>query len=503
MAAGKREWAGLAVLALPTFLLAIDNSVLFLAVPAISEDLQPDATQLLWIMDSYGFMMAGFLVTMGTLGDRIGHRRLLMIGATAFGVASALAAYAPTAELLLAGRVALGISGATLMPATLALLSHIFTDARERGVAIAVWSSSFMAGGALGPVVGGALLEAYWWGAAFLIGVPVMVALLILAPLLLPAPRPTAAGRLDPLSVALSLAAILPVVYGLKELANDPGVLATAVAMAAIAVGIGFGVMFVRRQRALEHPLLDLSLFADRAFRGALVILLAGTAAVSGLYLVITQYLQLVAEMTPLEAGLWLVPGIVSTIAGSMLAPLAARLLRPGVVVAAGLAVSTVGFLLLVFTDPAGGLTLPMFGFALAMFGNGPVGALGIDLVVGSAPAGRAGSASSLAETGGEFGSALGVAAFGSVAAAVYAGVLDGPGDTVEATSAAAENLPPAEAAGLLDASRDAFTAGFGAVSGVGAALVAGLAVVALVALRHVGPTRNNDLEVEPEKAAS
>ncbi len=495
--AGRREWAGLAVLALPTFLLAIDNGVLFLAVPAISEDLRPDATQLLWIMDSYGFMMAGFLVTMGTLGDRIGHRRLLMIGATAFGIASVLAAYAPTTELLIVGRVALGIAGATLMPATLALISHLFIDARQRAVAIAVWSSAFTAGAALGPVVGGALLEAFWWGAAFLIGLPVMVVLLVLAPPLLPASRPSATGRLDPLSVALSLAAILPVVYGLKELANDPG----ALAVVALVVGVGFGVVFVRRQRTLEHPLLDLSLFADRAFRGGLVILLAGTGAMVGLYLVISQYLQSIAEMTALEAGLWLVPGVLSTLVGSMLAPLVARRLRPGVVVAGGLAVSTVGYLMLVFTDPADGLALPMLGFILAMFGNGPLGALVIHMIVSAAPAGRAGSASSLAETGGEFGAALGVATFGSIAAAVYTGVLDGPGETVEATKAAAEDLPPTEAAGLLDASRDAFTAGLGAVTGVGAAVVAGLAVVALVALRHVGPTRNNHHEIELEKA--
>ncbi len=215
--AGRREWIGLAVLALPTLLASLDMSVLFLALPHLSADLGANSSQQLWILDIYGFMLAGFLVTMGTLGDRIGRRRLLMFGATAFGLASIVAAWSTSAEMLILARAALGIAGATLMPSTLALIRNMFHDARQRGVAIAVWMSCFMVGTAIGPLIGGVMLSMFWWGSVFLLAVPVMVILLVAAPTLLPEYRDAAAGRVDLTSVVLSLAAILPVIYGLKE----------------------------------------------------------------------------------------------------------------------------------------------------------------------------------------------------------------------------------------------------------------------------------------------
>ncbi len=215
--AGRREWIGLAVLTLPTLLLALDESVLFLALPRLGSDLAPSSAQLLWIMDIYGFMIAGFLVTMGTLGDRIGRRRLLLLGAAGFGVASVVAAYSTSPEMLIVTRALLGIAGATLMPSTLALISNMFRDPQQRSLAIGGWMAAFTGGFMIGPLIGGTLLEHFWWGSVFLMGVPVMALLLAVGPVLLPEYRAAEAGRLDLVSVALSLAAILPVIYGLKQ----------------------------------------------------------------------------------------------------------------------------------------------------------------------------------------------------------------------------------------------------------------------------------------------
>src|ERR1700753_673819 len=218
--AGRREWIGLAVLALPAFVIALDFSVLNLAIPVISQELAPSATQLLWIVDIYGFILAGFLIIMGTLGDRIGRRRLLMLGAAGFCVASVAAAYSVNAGMLIGARAVLGLAGATLMPSTLSLISTMFREEKQRTLAIAVWSTSLPLGGTIGPLVGGVLLQLFWWGAIFLLAVPVMVVLLVAGPVLLPEYRNAAAGRPDFLSVGLSLAATLPVVYGLTELAE-------------------------------------------------------------------------------------------------------------------------------------------------------------------------------------------------------------------------------------------------------------------------------------------
>src|SRR6266498_555359 len=289
--AGRREWVGLAVLALPTLLLSLDVSVLYLALPHLAADLRPSGTQQLWIMDIYGFMLAGFLGTMGTLGDRIGRKRLLLVGAAAFGVASGVAAYATSPGMLIATRALLGVAGATLAPSTLALISNMFRDARQRGTAIAVWVSCFMGGTAIGPLVGGLLLERFWWGSAFLLGVPVMVLLLVTGPVLLPEYRNPQAGRLDLASVALSLAAILLVIYGLKELATN-GV--EPVPIAAVVAGVAVGGGFVRRQHTLPSPLLDLHLFANRSFSAALGVSLLVGATMGGAFLFVNQYLQLV-----------------------------------------------------------------------------------------------------------------------------------------------------------------------------------------------------------------
>jgi MFS transporter, DHA2 family, multidrug resistance protein len=495
--AGRREWVGLAVLALPTVLVALDLSVLFLALPRLSADLGAGATQQLWVMDIYGFMTAGFLVTMGTLGDRIGRRRLLMIGAAAFAGASVLAAYSRNVEMLIVARALLGVAGATLAPSSLALISNMFPAPRQRATAIAVWMSCFMGGAALGPVVGGALLELFWWGSVFLLGVPVMVLLLATAPLLLPEYRDPGAGRLDLTSVALSLASILPVIYGIKEFARGE---LTTVPVLAVVVGAAVGVVFVRRQRRLSSPLLDLRLFGNRAFSAALVILMFGVAAQGGVMLLVTQYLQLVDGLAPLRAGLWLVPGSLAMVAGSMAAPLSAQRVRPGIVIAAGMATSAVGYLLLTQVDAVGGLSLLVTGSVLVFFGVGVMGVLSNDLVVGSVPPEKAGSAASMSQTSGDFGIALGIAVFGSVGTAVYrhqiaddipAGVPAPAAAAIRDTlaAAAAQPLPGELGVAVLDSARTAFTSGLNVASALGGVVVAGLAVLAIVALRRVPPS--------------
>ena len=498
--AGAREWLGLALLALPTILLGLDLTLLHLALPALAADLQPTSTQALWIMDAYGFMIAGFLITMGTLGDRIGRRKLLMIGAAAFAVASVFAAFSTSAIMLIAARAALGVAGATLMPSTLALISNLFADPRERALGFGVWATMFALGMAMGPVVGGALLEQFWWGAAFLLAVPIVGLLLILAPVLLPEYRAPNAGRIDLWSVALSLAAMLPVIYGIKQMAKYGFAPA---AITAILVGTGVAVLFVRRQKRLSDPLLDMSLFGNRAFSVALIVLLFGLIAVGGTMLLVTQYLQLVAGFSPLVAGLWMGPPALAMVAAGVGAPLVARHIRPGFVVAGALALSVAGYLMLaqLGTDETA-VGLVVAGFSLAYLGLGTIAALGTGLVVGSAPPEKAGSASAMSETVQDLGVSLGIAILGSLATAIYrrmmldglpenltADARDAVSDSLWAASAIASDLP----AGLIEEAQIAFVAGFHGAAVFSAISVTVLVVLAAVALRHVGTIGPSD----------
>src|SRR5918999_4708589 len=246
--AGRREWIGLAVIALPCLLYSMDLTVLHLAVPQLTRDLAPSSAQLLWIIDIYGFLVAGSLITMGTLGDRIGRRRLLLIGAGAFGIASVLSAFSTSANMLIATRALLGIAGATVAPSTMSLIRNMFLDPHQRTVAISVWIMSYSIGGAIGPLIGGILLEFFWWGSVFLIAVPVMILLLIVGPMLLPEYRDPNAGKPDVLSVVMSLTAVLTMIYGLKQIAQD-GV--SMKAILSIVLGLTLAVLFVRRQRTL------------------------------------------------------------------------------------------------------------------------------------------------------------------------------------------------------------------------------------------------------------
>ena len=339
--ASRREWIGLAVIAIPCLIYSMDLTVLYLAVPQIVADLKPSAAELLWIVDIYGFMVAGALVTMGTLGDRIGRRKVLLIGAAAFGITSVLAAYSTSAEMLIVARALQGLAAATLAPSTLSLIRNMFLDPQERAFAIGIWVASFSAGAVIGPVFGGMILAHFWWGAVFLINVPVMLMLLILGPVLLPEFRDPEAGHMDPLSAAQSVVAVLGVIYGIKRLAEDGWALLPIVS---ILVGLAVGVIFFRRERRLADPLIDVRLFSAPAFSAALATNVLGLFMVLGSFLFITQYLQLVLGMGPLEAGLWMAPSGVVFALGSMAAPILVRNFHPSSVIATGLLLSALGF---------------------------------------------------------------------------------------------------------------------------------------------------------------
>lgn len=495
--AGRREWIGLAVIALPCLVYSMDLTVLDLAVPALSRDLSPSAAQLLWILDIYGFFVAGSLITMGTLGDRIGRRRLLMMGAAAFGVGSVLAAFSTSAGMLIAARALLGIAGATLAPSTLSLIRTMFHDPEQRTVAIGIWVTSYSVGGAIGPLLGGLVLEHFWWGSVFLLGVPVMLLLLLAGPVLLPEFRDAEAGRLDLPSAALSLAAVLLVIHGLKWISEQG---AGWVPALSILSGIALGHVFVRRQQALTYPLIDLRLFRVPAFSASLATYTTGTLVGFGVYVFIAQYLQLVLGLSPLKAGLATLPSMLTFVAGSLVVPPVARRMPKAYVMGGGLLLAAVGFGVLALADGGPGLEVLILGSALYSLGLSPVAILATDLIVGSAPVERAGSASAISETSSELGGALGIAILGSIGTAVYrsrlaeaipAGIsaeaADAARSTLGGAVALAGRLPGDVGAALADTAREAFAQAFRLTAFICAVVVAVTAVLALRLLQPPG----------------
>lgn len=511
--AGRREWIGLAVIALPCLLYSMDLTVLYLAVPLLSAALAPSSAQLLWIVDIYGFLLAGSLITMGTLGDRIGRRRLLLIGAAAFGIASVFAAFSTSAAMLIAARALLGVAGATLAPSTLSLIRNMFQDPRQRSFAIGVWVTSFSAGGAIGPLIGGVLLEFFWWGSVFLISVPVMVLLLAVGPKLLPEFRDPEAGRLDVYSAALSMGAVLAVIYGLKHAAQDGWGLLPALSIVA---GLGVGFLFLRRQRTLDDPLIDLRLFRVPAFSASLAMNTLSLFVAFGAFLFTAQYLQLVLGLSPLAAGLWSAPSSVGFILGSMLAPAIARRIRPAQLIAISLGIAAAGFVILTGVDSVSGLAPLVIGSIVFALGIAPVITLSTDLIVGAAPPERAGAASAISETGTELGGALGIAILGSIGTAVYrgtmadvslrdvsVGVMATARDTLGGAVTVAEGLSGEVGAQMVAVARAAFTQGLELIAAVSAAIAMVLAVVALLLLRRVGAGSETESQPDPEHEAT
>jgi DHA2 family multidrug resistance protein-like MFS transporter len=492
--ATRREWIGLGIIALPCMIYSMDLTVLFLAVPSLTADLNPSSTQLLWISDIYGFMVAGALIPMGTLGDRIGRRKLLLMGAALFAAASVLAAFAPTAEMLIATRALLGIAGATVAPSTLSLIRNMFPNPEQRTFAIGMWVTAYSVGAVVAPLLGGLLLEFFWWGSVFLLAVPVMLLLLVVGPKLLPEFKDPNPGPVDFTSAAMSLTAVLAVIYGLKRVAVE-GV--TPVAVATVLGGIAVGVVFVRRQHGLAHPFLDLRLFRVPAFSAALGTYMASVFILFGVSLLIAQYLQLVLGLSPMRAGAWTLPSAAGFIVGSMTAPALVRRVKPAYIMGGALLISAMGFVLLTQLSATSGLWIVVVGTVTMSIAIAPVVTLATDFVVGAAPPERAGAASAISETSAEFGGALSIAVLGSIATAGYRAFMIDAGPTTvapEALDAARETLGgaivAAQALGgsagdaLLASAREAYVRAVSITTTICAVLAAITGVVSAIALR-------------------
>lgn len=415
--AGRREWAAMAILALPCLLYSMDLTVLNLALPELSTALQPSATELLWMVDIYGFVLAAALIPMGVYGDRIGRRRLLLWGAFAFGAASLFAAFAQSPAMMILARASMGLAAATLAPSTLSMISNLFPHEEDRRRAIGVWIASFSAGGALGPLIGGVLLQYFWWGSVFLINLPVMVLLLVLGPKLLPEARDPSAVRPDTASALCLLLAVLGLVYAMKHVAANGW---TVDAAAALALSLLAGTTFFHRQRRLTVPFLDLSLFSSLRFSVALTLNVLGFFVAFGMFLLIALYFQLALGLSQLEAGLAAAPSGVAFVLGALIAP--ALVPRFGVagLMAGGLLIAACGFATAGIAAGNAGLWLMIGGYCLFSLGLAPTFTMTTDVIVGSVPASEAGAAAGLSEASTELGGAFGIAVLGSLTTLLY-----------------------------------------------------------------------------------
>lgn len=488
------RWVALGVLMLPVLLVSIDNTVLTFALPQISADLGPTGTQLLWVVDVYPLVLAGLLVPMGSFADRVGRRRLLLWGAVGFAAMSVVAAFAPTAGALVAARAGLGFFGAMLMPSTLSILRNVFTDREERRLAIAVWAAGFAAGSALGPVVGGLLLERYWWGSVFLLAVPVLLVLVATAPSLVPESRDPAPGRVDVVSIVLVMATMAPIVFGIKAFAKGG---TSPEAVGAVVLGLVAGALFVRRQLRRPRPMLDVRLFTVPEFGGSVLVNLLSVFSLVGFLLFVSQDLQLVHGLSPMGAGLVLLPGTVGMVMAGLAVVRVVRRVRPAFVVAGALLLTTVAYALIAVVAGASGVAPLLVAFVLLAVGVGAAETVSNDLIVSSVPPSKAGAASAISETAYEVGAVLGTAVLGSILSTAYHRAVVVPADVPPADAAAAAetlgaavrvaaDLPGPQAAQLLTSAHTAFASGVGTTSLIGAALTVGAAVVALVTLRRV-----------------
>ncbi|ONI68620.1 MFS transporter [Kribbella sp. ALI-6-A] len=412
----RRRWGGLAVLSASLLLVVMDMTILNLALPAMAEDLRPSSVELLWMVDIYSLVLAGLLVTASSLGDRIGRRRMLVTGFVIFGAASLGVLLADSPATVIAVRVLLGVGGAMIMPSTLSLIRALFPDARERATALGIWGATAAVGSALGPILGGLLLQNFSWHSAFLVNVPVMAVAVVAALLLLPESRSDRPGRLDPVATVLSIAGMVGLVYAIKELGKD-GVTAEVLLVGVLGAGLLFG--FVLRCLRTDEPMLEIRLFRGRGFTaGVLTALITSFAMVAAL-LLISQWLQLVKGWSPLASGVALLPMAAGGLIGSPLAPALAQRIGARTVLVGGLAVGAAGFLLL-FAVPQP-LTYAGIAASLTLIGIGTAPlAVASAVIMAGAPVDQAGSAAAIEESSYEIGAALGITVLGSLAAAVY-----------------------------------------------------------------------------------
>lgn len=494
--AGPRDWAGLTVLLIPVLMVSMANTVLSFALPAISIDLTPTANTLLWITDIYPLVMTGLLVAMGSLGDRIGRRRILIIGASGFAVVSALGALAPSAGWLVVARAALGVFGAMLMPATLSLIRTIFLNPRQRTLAVAIWAAGFSVGMTVGPVLGGLLLQTYSWRAVFFIAVPLLVPMLAVAPWLLPESKNPTPGRVDLISVGLSLLALLPFVLGIKTLAHDG---LTGFGMGSLVLGVVAGFLFVRRQLRAPSPLLDMRLFAIRPFTAAILANLLSFFSLVGFTFFEAQQLQLVLGYEPFTAGLLLVPAAGAAIVAGLGAVVLVKRVPKRHAMTGGLLVAASAYgILVVAPAPIGVVALVVASIVLSL-GLGVSETVANDVVVASVPADRAGAAAGVSETAYELGTVLGFAVLGTIITSIYRQQVQLPVGLDSAQQAAAretlggavrvgESLPATDAGVLLRSASAAFDHGVGVAAIIAMVVMVGAAVLVHRMMRPAEP---------------
>lgn len=481
------------MLFLATMMFVMDLSVLNLAVPALSADLRPSSTQLLWIIDVYGFVVAGLLITMGTLGDRIGRRKLLLVGASFFGAFSILAAMSTSAEMLIGTRALLGVAGATVAPSTLSLIFFMFADPGQRRAAIGIWVAGLSTGSAVGPILGGIMLEFFAWGSVFLMALPMVAVILLLGPRLLPEYRDPDAGRLDLVSAAMSIVSVLAIILGIKQLAQDG---LDAIAVSVIGVGLVIGWLWLRRQRRLPDPMIDVSLFRGRAFDVSLFVNFLSIFVLTAYFLFVAQYLQLVVGLSPFVAGMLSVPSAAAFVVGSQFSPWLVRRVRPAVVIGSGLGMSALGLLMLGQVGTEESLPLLVASSVVISLGLAPVFGITTEMIVASVPPEEAGAASGISETAVELGGALGVAVLGSIGVVIYRSevavgissnlpveIVRVARDTLGGAVGVAGELPRLAADALVMVAREAFVDGLHVTSIVAAVAAGAIAVLAAAAL--------------------
>lgn len=492
----RRRWSLLVTVGAGLLLITIDNSILYTALPTLTEDLQASSTQSLWIINAYPLVMAGLLLGSGTLGDRIGHTRMFVVGLVIFGLASLLAAFAPTPEVLIAARAVLAVGAAAMMPATLALIRTYFTVERERNLAIAVWGSLSVVGFALGPILGGTLLEFFWWGSVFLVNVPVVVLALVATWLIRPANDPDPSKRWDAVSSILAMIGLVGMMVAIKEIGHAPPS-TTTIIVALLVAAIGFW-LFVRRQRRMEQPLLDFSIFRNPAFSAGVLAATFAMFAIGGIQLVTTQRFQQVAGFSPLEAGLLVAAIAVGSLPTALLG--GAFLHRIGLLalITGGLAFATGGVVVTAigFQSSLGVLVL---GLLLTGAGLGAAMSVASTAIIGNVPVRRAGMAASLEEVSYEFGALVAVSVLGSLLTAIYSarvvlpdGAPDAAGDSIAEAQAVAQGD-----ADIIQAAATAFDSAYLVVMLVVAAVLAAGALVTGVLLRRYLPGTQSQLHSE------